>query len=148
MEGDPKYRISSSNFTVKLPKRFLKVLNILPGPFNTFLLLGYYRVGQDVLLQIDAESSILLEHKFTVPVASISMINPTEVMALESRSNAISVFNLVSKDHYQVPFNFMNEESDLCDIFTFNKSKHICVVERGMYNDSRFKLSYFATPLT
>ena len=33
-------------------------------------------------------------------------------------------------------------------IYTFKKSKKICVVEQGNYNDNRLKLSYFSTPLS
>lgn len=69
-------------------------------------------------------------------------------MALETRENQIKVFNLTTKSNFNIPFNFINEESDQAGIYTFKKTKKVCVVEQGNYNDSRLKLSYFSTPFS
>ena len=74
-----------------------KVLNILPGPSNTFVLLAMYSIGKDVLIHMDSHGKILYEHKFTVPIDHIAMISRDQVIALETRNNQIKVFNLLKK---------------------------------------------------
>jgi hypothetical protein len=112
MKADNNYKIERESFGVKLSKTYRKVHSILPAPFGYFTLLASARVGEDVLVQVDAEGLIVFEHKFKHRVDSLAMVNRVEAMVLETKDNQITVFNLTTKDSYGVPFNFMREESD------------------------------------
>jgi hypothetical protein len=66
---------------------------------------------------------------------------------VETRRNRIAVLNLETHEFSYFPHQFMNEESDQCDIQTFSETRYLCIEEKGRYNDHRYRLTYFAYPL-
>lgn len=148
MDVDTRYTIQTEAFSVKLSKTYQKIITLLPAPSKTFVFLALQAPNQDLLVHVDAQGTVLYEHKFAKQVDCARMITPDEVIVLEPKLNQISVFNLNTHSALEIPFIFMNEEYEQSTLFTFTNSKYLCVAESGRYNDNRFKLNYFATPLT
>jgi hypothetical protein len=51
---------------------------------------------------------------------AMGMLDEREVIFTETRRNRITVLNLETHEFSYFPHQFMNEESDLTDIFTFS----------------------------
>jgi hypothetical protein len=65
---------------------------------------------------------------------SMGMLSNNEVILLETRNNKITFLNLETYELKSNPHQFMYEESDQSDIFTFLDTKYLCIEEKGRYN--------------
>jgi hypothetical protein len=147
MIKEKQYEIQVKEFEVKLKKKYFKILYLFPAINDTFVFLGMYLPGSEMLVHCDKNGNILYEHKFSHSVDSLGMVELNQAIVLETRANQMTVFNLQTHIKTAIPFQFMFEESDQSEIITFSESKYICITEKGRYNDNRFRLSYFKNPL-
>lgn len=78
---------------------------------------------------------------------TMAMLSEREAVFAETRSNRLSVLNLVTHEWKYYPYLFMSEESDQTELITFPETRYLCLEEKGRYNDHRYKLTYFPYPL-
>ena len=78
----------------KLPRRYIKVLNISPAINNTFVFLGIKSFQTDCLTHFDSEKNLLAEKTFKYQIDSFAMLSESEVIILETRDNRFSIWNL------------------------------------------------------
>jgi hypothetical protein len=136
-----------NHYSVKLKKKYLKILYLSIAHHDTFVFLGMSKPGREVLVHCDLEGKILFENFFENPVDTLAMPSLKEAMVLDTRDNCISVFDLETYKLTNYPHKFIREESDLSDIETFPQTKLLCVKEIGQYNDDRFALTYYSYQL-
>ena len=105
-----------SKATVKLQKRYQKILYLSTALKDTFVFLGMPSLGKDSIVHCDANGKILFERVFEHSVDSFGMSSQREVMVLETRENRISVLDLENYTFTYVPHQFAREESDIVDI--------------------------------
>ncbi len=78
-------------------------------------------LGQtSVLVHCDKNGKSLYEYKFDCNVDSIGMVDLAQVIAAEPKNNQIAIFDLQSHEKITLPFQFLNEEAESTDIFTFS----------------------------
>lgn len=113
--------------TVKLNKRFQKMLYLSNALKDTFVFLAMPRTGTESLVHCDSNGKILFEHSFTNPVDSLALLSDREAMVLDTRNNCISALDLETHNFTHHPHQFAREESDLADLETFYESRLVCV---------------------
>jgi hypothetical protein len=59
---------------VKLNKKMFKILKIYPALNDTFVFIGMYATGKDILVHCDKNGNILYDYKFTHNVDSLGMV--------------------------------------------------------------------------
>ena len=133
--------------SVKLAKKFQKMLFLSNALKNTFVFLAMPRLGSESLVHCDSLGKILFEHTFANPVDSLALLSDREAMVLDTRNNCISALDLETHSFTHHPHQFAREESDLAEMETFYESRLLCVKESGQYNDNRFFLTYYSYPL-
>lgn len=132
---------------VKLPKRYLKILNVAPAFDNTIVFLGVAGFRTDCLTHVKPDGTLLGEILFEENMDSFGMLNDREVMVLETRKNNLLIWNLENHTQINVPFHFKAEETDQSCIHIFPETNLVCIQENGRYNNNTFRLTYFNYPI-
>lgn len=102
--------------SVKLSKRYHKMLFLSSALKDTFVFLAMPRTGAEALVHCDHHGKILFEHVFPNPVDSLALLSEREAMVLDTRGNCISVLDLDTHTFTHHPHQFLREESDLADM--------------------------------
>lgn len=137
----------SNKHHVRLAKRYQKILFLSTALKDTFVFLAVPSIGKESLVHSDKHGKILFEHVFPKTIDSFAMLSEREVIVAETRENRVSVLDLETHQFTYIYHPFLREESDLCDLETFNETRLVCVRENGQYNDNRFVLTYYNYPM-
>ena len=80
--------------TIKLQKKYQKVLNLYTAFNDTYCFMGMRGHRQDCVVHFDSNGKILFEHVFEKIMDSFGMMDERNCIMLETRENCISVLNL------------------------------------------------------
>jgi hypothetical protein len=83
-----------SKTTVKLPKRYQKILFLSTALKETYVFLGMPGIGRENIVHCDKHGKILYERSFEKSVDSFAMPSEREVAVLETRENRIALLDL------------------------------------------------------
>lgn len=72
----------ASEHTVKLSKRYFKILYLSAAARDTFVFLGMPSQGKDILVHCNKAGKILYEYRFDYNVDSFGMLNDREAVVL------------------------------------------------------------------
>lgn len=62
----------------------MKIFYLMPAVDQTFVFVGMYSVGKEVLVHCNKEGKILFEYKFTKNVDSLAMSERNKAIVLET----------------------------------------------------------------
>lgn len=136
-----------SKTTVKLQKRYLKILFLSTALKDTFALVVMPSIGKEAVLHCDPHGKVLFERTFSHPVDAFAMPSSRHLLVAETRESRLSLLDLNTHEFSYSEHMFLREESDLVDLDVFYESRTVCVRESGQYNDNRFVLTYYNWPL-
>jgi hypothetical protein len=139
--------IVTREYQIELQKGYDKVQYLYPACDETFVFLAHREAGKDIFVHCNLYGKALFELPFDDMVDSLALLSPTQAILLATRQNHILHIDLDSHATTHLPFEFRRVETEQSTIECFPDSRMFCVVEWGLYNDSRLNLSYFATPL-
>lgn len=112
--------ISTTYIEIALQKGFDKVLYLFPASDETFVLLVHRNSGTDVLVHCDSYGKALKEVVFEEVVSSLAVPSGKEAIVLRTRKNCIFHMELEDYATKEIPFQFMQEDTELSKIHCFS----------------------------
>lgn len=103
-----------------MQKGFDKVLYLFPADHETFVLLVHRESGADVLVHCDSYGKAIKEIVFEEVVSSLAVPSGNEAIVLRTRKNCIFHMELEEYRTTEVPFQFMQEDTELSKIHCFS----------------------------